>query len=390
MRSVLIRAPLLSVSGYGVHSRQIFKWLQQYDGLNVKSNVVGWGRTSWLINPDLEGGLVGEIMSTTESSPGGQYDLSIQVQLPNEWDNSLAKLNVGVTAAVETDRCNPEWIEHCNRMNAIIVPSEHTKNTLTNTGNVTVPIYVIGESYFPEIDEEIHDDLPIEFDTDFNFLILGQLTGNNSENDRKNVFNTIKWICEEFKDEPDVGIILKTNSGRGTKIDKKLTSNILQNILKQVRQGPYPRVHFLHGNMSQKEIASLYRHNKVKALVSFTRGEGFGLPLLEAAASGLPVIATDWSSHPEFLNLGKWVKVPCVLKEIDQTRVDNNIFVEGSQWASVSEFNAKKALRNFYKKPHKPQAWAHELSKKIKNNYSESALSEKYDEVFRKICLELT
>ena len=387
MRNVLIRAPLLSISGYGVHSRQIYRWLKTYEDINVRTHIVNWGRTSWLVNPDLHDGLVGDIMKSSTSEHKG-FDLSIQVQLPNEWDPNLSRINVGVTAAVETDRCNPEWVECCNKMDAIIVPSNHTKNVLMNSGNLNVPVYVIGESYFDEIETPQLPELDIELNTDFNFLILGQMTGNNSENDRKNMFNTLKWLCEEFKDDPDVGIIVKTNSGRGTKIDRKLTGNILRNVLKQIRPGPYPRIHFLHGNMSQSEIASLYRNKKVKALVSCTRGEGFGLPLLEASASGLPVIATNWSSHPEFLNLGKWLKLPYELKEIDESRIDNSIFMQGSMWAEVNEFDFKKIIRKFYNKPQKPQEWAKQAVSEIRKNYSQAAICEKYDEVFRKICMK--
>jgi len=387
MRNVLIRAPLLSISGYGVHSRQIYRWLKTYEDINVRTHIVNWGRTSWLVNPDLHDGLVGDIMKSSTSEHKG-FDLSIQVQLPNEWDPNLSRINVGVTAAVETDRCNPEWVECCNKMDAIIVPSNHTKNVLMNSGNLNVPVYVIGESYFDEIETPQLPELDIELNTDFNFLILGQMTGNNSENDRKNMFNTLKWLCEEFKDDPDVGIIVKTNSGRGTKIDRKLTGNILRNVLKQIRPGPYPRIHFLHGNMSQSEIASLYRNKKVKALVSCTRGEGFGLPLLEASASGLPVIATNWSSHPEFLNLGKWLKLPYELKEIDESRIDNSIFMQGSMWAEVNEFDFKKIVRKFYNKPQKPQEWAKQAVSEIRKNYSQAAICEKYDEVFRKICMK--
>jgi len=136
MKNVLIRAPLLSISGYGVHSRQIYRWLKTYEDINVKTHIVNWGRTSWLVNPDFHNGLVGEIMKSSTDVHKG-FDLSIQVQLPNEWDPNLSRINVGVTAAVETDRCNPEWINCCNRMDAVIVPSEHTKSVLVNSGNLT-------------------------------------------------------------------------------------------------------------------------------------------------------------------------------------------------------------------------------------------------------------
>ena len=194
------------------------------------------------------------------------------------------------------------------------------------------------------------------------------------------MFNTVKWLCETFKDNPDVGIVLKTNSGRNTKIDRHVTAKLLTQLLSEVRPGLYPRVHFLHGQMNQEEIAGLYVHPKIKALVSFTRGEGFGLPLLEAAASGLPIIATAWSGHMDFLNLGKFLRVNYSLETIDSSRVDNEIFMEGAKWANPIEESAKMRLRKFHDKNSIPRQWAKELKIRILENYSQQKINELYNQ----------
>tara|TARA_R110000744_G_scaffold20477_1_gene53775 strand:+ start:1382 stop:1834 length:453 start_codon:yes stop_codon:yes gene_type:complete len=146
VKTVLVRAPLLTTSGYGVHSRQLFRWLLNKDDIDLRTNIVPWGITSWIINPDYENGLIGEAMKRT-SPAQGRPDVTFQLQLPNEWDPNLGKYNVGVSAVVETDKCNPEWINCCNRMSAVVVPSEHTANVLRETGKINVPLYVIGESF---------------------------------------------------------------------------------------------------------------------------------------------------------------------------------------------------------------------------------------------------
>ncbi len=378
MKTVVIRAPLLSYSGYGTHSRQIFKWLLTQN-VNVITQVVPWGMTSWMINPEHENGLVGEIMDRSKPLKT-KADLSIQVQLPNEWDPSLAKRNVGVSAFVETDQCNPKWILNCNQMDMIVVPSEHVKTCIQNTGSLNVPLHVVPESYYDNIPAK--KELPLSLDTDFNFLLFGQLTGTNPYNDRKNIFNTIKWMCEEFKDDPNVGIVIKTNSGKNTKIDKVVTEKLLKSLLKEVRTGPYPKVHFLHGSLTQDEIASLYINKSIKALVSLTRGEGYGLPLLEAAVSGLPVIATNWSGHLDFLNKGKFVKVGYSLQEIHKSRVDGRIFLPGMKWAEPVEKDVKERLRKFYEASKIPEKWANDLSLRLQKEYSQESICEMYNEVF--------
>lgn len=380
---IVVRAPLLSISGYGQHSRQVFEAVKRIPNAEVFAQILQWGNTSWSINPDAEDGLVGDIMKRSTDKQSG-FDVSFQVQLPDEWSKELANFNVGITAAVETDVCNPAWIEKCNQMNAIIVPSKFTKRVLTNTGQITVPIHVIPEWFMPEISGQL-DQIDIPLRTSFNFLIVSQLTSVDSEVDRKNIINTIKWISEAFRDDKDVGIVLKTNSGRGTSIDRSMTSQAIKSIVSQVRKNSKVPVYFVHGNMTNGEIASLYRHPKIKALVSITRGEGFGLPLLEAAASSLPVIATDWSAHTEFLDLGKWVKVDSKLVEIPERRVDNRIFVKGSKWADPSEDSFKKKIKKFRESSEVPKKWAIELSSICQNSFSRDAIIQKYLDLFGEI-----
>lgn len=376
MKRVVVRAPLLSISGYGEHSRQIFQWAKSIETWSVQAQVLNWGNTSWHINPDNENGLVDQIMKSSTNQSSG-FDISIQVQLPNEWDPSLGKFNIGVTAAVETDRCNPEWVDAVNKMSVVIVPTEHVKKTLQTSGNVTTPIHVIGEWYMPEIDQ-VKDHFQIPLSTTFNFLIVSQMTSNNSLDDRKNIHDTLRWLFDVFKDDKDVGIILKTNMGRGTKIDRKITFDNIEKFVAQNRKGKYPRVHMIHGNLTSEEIAGLYRNPTIKGLISLTRGEGFGLPILEASASSVPVVVTNWSGHLDFLKQGKYVGVDYALVDIPQTRVDGKIFVAGTKWAQPNEADFKKRIVKFRSSPLVPKEWAQDLSDKCQKTFSREAILKKY------------
>ena len=220
VKTVVLRAPLLSQSGYGVHARQIAEFLlKMHDeraDIDVSFDIVPWGITPWYVDPEACNGLIGKILQ--KSAKKEAYDVSMQLQLPNEWNPFLAKVNIGISAVVETDRCNPQWIESVNRMDMVIVPSEFTKSVLEKSGDVKVPINVVPESWVPEIKEGLKKKVnPIEdrfkLETDFNFLLVSQFTGNNPDNDRKNIAYTIKWFMEQFKDNTDVGLIIKTNFG---------------------------------------------------------------------------------------------------------------------------------------------------------------------------------
>jgi glycosyltransferase involved in cell wall biosynthesis len=306
------------------------------------------------------------------------------LQLPNDWDSALGKENVGLTAGVETDICNPEWINACNKMDLIIVPSNHSADCLRRSGTLTKPLLVVPEAYCSEISsvsQEQVDSLP-RFSTNFNFLIFGQVTGDNPYNDRKNIFFTLKWLFEAFKGDQDVGIVIKTNVGRNTKIDKRRTMELMRSLVKECRRGEvFPKIHLVHGDLSDATVSALYRHPQIKALVTATRGEGFGLPILEAAASGLPVIATDWSGHTDFLKEGKFIQLNYNVKPVHPSRVDGRIFLPTSRWAEVLEEDFKKKTKKFRDSPSEPTRWASELANVVKRKYSLEAVYNHYDNV---------
>jgi glycosyltransferase involved in cell wall biosynthesis len=380
MTHVHIRGPLLSISGYGVHARQIARWAFLQD-FKITAEILPWGNTPWYTDRDECNGLIDKIMEAStplQSKP----DYSFQVQLPHEWNNTLAKKNFGVSAIVETDRCSTKWIESCLKMNHVIVPSEFSKRCLVNSGLKSKRVTVIPESYIDSC-AEIPDELPIEFETDKNFLMLGQMSG-DWETDRKNTAQTIALFCDTFKGRDDIGLIVKTNSGSNSCIDRTISRNKLKSILQQVRKSEFPKVYFLHGYLKDKEVSSLYHHPKVKGLISLTHGEGFGLPLLEAAACGLPVLATNWSAHTEFLNLGSWSKVHGRIEPVPQSKIDDIIFVKDANWANPDVASASHALKNFVENNEDLWDDAKALQQKIRNSYSFKKISYRYDKFFKR------
>ena len=378
---VLLRAPLLTMSGYGVHSRQVFEWLHSKKNIELDVECLNWGMTPWIINQNYENGLIQKIMSCSRKT-NPPYDVTFQLQLPDEWDSNLGKFNVGMSAFVETDLCNPKWIESANKMDHIVVPSNFTKDVVKKSGMLTTKISVIPEWFNDQI--ESASSIDYKFDTSFNFLIISQLNSQNPPDDRKNIFNTIKWLCETFKDNNDVGIVLKTNSGKGTTIDKKITQNIMEQMIRAIGKKSFPKIYLFHGNMSKKEMAGFYKSKDIKVLASATRGEGYGLPLIDAASSGMPVIATNWSGHLDFL--GKdFIKVDYDIKEIRKEKADNRIFFEGFKWAEPKENDFKKKAIEVYKNYKDYKLQAKELKSKIHFNFSKKAIINQYDIAFKHI-----
>jgi len=383
---ILLRAPLLTNSGYGVHSRQIFEWLSEKKGIDLTVECLRWGMTPWLLNENYENGLVKKIMSFSKKVEP-KYDITIQNQLPNEWDTSLGHKNIGVSAFVETDKCNPKWIDCCNKMDLIIVPSEFTKKVIKRSGVCMTNILVIPEWFNQHLSTKKSfnfkksKDERFNFKTKFNFLIISQLTASSPEGDRKNIYNCIKWTLENFKNNKDVGVIIKTSIGKGTQADRALTKESIEKMIKSFNINDRPPVYLIHGNMSSKEVANLYQHNRIKCILSPTRGEGYGLPLIDAAAAEMPVIATNWSGHLQFLkNENYFTPVDYDLKEIPKLKVDNSIFLEGQKWAEPLEKSFKDGLNYVYKNYNAVKRKSEKLSIETIENFNSSKIKKMYDD----------
>ena len=382
--NVIVKGPLLSVTGYGEHARQVFQWALS-KGWNVSAQIVPWGICTYYINPNAQNGLIEKVMMRSAPFPEGVVaDLSLQIQLPDEWDTNLAKVNIGITAGVETDRCSHNWVLACEKMSHVIVPSTFTKSVFTNSGLSPDRISCVPEAYTcrheaSEGYEQLKaglDDLP----TKFNFLVFGQLTGQTPDTDRKNTFYCLKWIAETFKNDPDVGVILKTNMGRMTVKDRHITTEMFTNVLKEIREEPYPRFYLAHGLMDNNEITAMYKSDTIKALVAPTRGEGWGLPILDAAVCGLPVIATSFSGHMDFMKEVKFLDLDYDTIPVPAEKIDGRCFIEGSSWVNVKEQSFKDRLKKFRKGSTLPKEWAMAAAPKLEKAYNLKSIFKYYDE----------
>jgi ADP-heptose:LPS heptosyltransferase/glycosyltransferase involved in cell wall biosynthesis len=218
----------------------------------------------------------------------------------------------------------------------------------------------------------------LDFKSDFNFLHIGQWGPGGFGEDRKNISNLIKWFIEEFKGSKDVGLVLKVNMAKHSVIDKMAVENRIKQIKANYKEDEIPPIYLVHANLTNKELSALYNHPKIKAFISLTHGEGFGLPLLEAAACELPIIATNWSGHLDFLQKGLFSGVDYDLKPVPQAVVWKDIIIEGSQWADVSEKDAKHRMRKMTTSHTKPQLWAKDLVKFVQENFDVKVVCGKF------------
>ena len=386
-KKIFVRGPVLSQSGYGEQSRFALRALRsKEDVFDIFIQPTAWGKTGWFWeNNDFRRWMDERITLTQVLIHKKQFqpDISLQITIPNEFEK-MAPINVGYTAGIETSQVAPVWLQKGNEMNKIVVVSEHAKNTYkntvveatnTNTGEVipyrlSTPIEVVSENTLRSDPEEIPGFNPT---TDFNFLMVSQ------QGPRKNFENAIKWWVEEFIDQ-EVGLVLKTSIKNNSNIDLQETKTLMKNIL-----GEYPdrkcKVYILHGDLTAGQMTGLYSNEKIKAMINIAHGEGFGLPLYEAAREALPIITIGWGGQLDFLRFDKkdyFQSVKFDLGTIQKEAVWDGVLDANSSWAYADQGSYKMVLRKTYKNLDKAKKIANDLKPLIESKFSNESLYENF------------
>ena len=403
--SCVIYAPVDTLSGYGSRSRDTVKSIidLKKDEWDIKIIPCAWGNTpSGFIEENDEWHFLNKYLISGQLT--SQPDIFIWITVPNEFQK-IGKYNIGITAGLETTIVPADWIEGVNKMDLVLVSSEHSKKVFLNSKfqrvnektkqvegvvEVKTPIEVIFEGvdiniykYLDKPNKEIGalNTIP----EDFCYLFVGHWLQGDLGEDRKNVGLLVKAFLETFKGKKNPpALILKTSIIGPSYMDRDEVLKRIHQIRKTVNSTNLPNIYLLHGEFTDGEINEIYNHSKVKAMVSLTKGEGFGRPLLEFTQSKKPILTTNWSGHLDFLNTGFTTLIPGILTNVHPSTV-NQFLLKESQWFSPDPgrvgFYLKDIFENYkeYVDGGKRQAYH------SKQNFSFEKMTEKMAEYLKLI-----
>lgn len=396
---LVFQAPIATRSGYGDHSRDILKSLFELDKFDVKVVPTRWGSTPQdQIDPQTEFGqrILQNIVTNLPAPP----DVFIQVSVANEF-KKVGKYNIGITAGVEATIAPQEFIQASNQMDLIITPSEFTKEVLVKTSYTQfdkqtnqevgkIQLSKPCEVLFEGVDLSVYNSksefsILDKVDTDFNFLFVGHWLGGEIGHDRKDVGMMIKTFCTVFKSLPkdkQPGLILKTShAGFSVGEREDLATRILE--LTKEFGDKCPSVHLVWGDLSESELNSLYNDDKVKAMLMFTKGEGYGRPLAEFATTGKPIVVSNWSGYKDFLPEENTVYLEGELKEV-HTSAQNKFLLKEAKWFYVDYSKAAAKIYDVYNNYTTYLKKSQGLKTNIQNNFSLSKMTSKLGEILDK------
>lgn len=381
--NIFVKGPVLSQSGYGEQARFALRALRSREDLfDIYILPINWGKTGWIWENSEFRSWMDERIAKTQiaiNNKSLKADVSLQITIPNEFEK-ICPVNIGYTAGIEATKCSPQWLPKGNEMDRIIVVSSHAKNSYKNTIAEAINNDT-GEKFEYKLNTDIevvgectprHEPEPIEgfeLDYDKNFLMVSQL------GPRKNLENSVCWFVEEFIDKK-VGLVLKTNFKNNSISDFSTISNHLSTLLEKYKDRKC-KVYLLHGDLKPSQMTWLYQHKNINALVNASHGEGFGLPLFEAAREGMPVVTLGWSGQLDFLHHDGddyFQSVDYTLQPIQPQAVWPGVLEKEAMWAFADQGSYKMTLRKTLRDYRKVKQKAQKLKTIIDQKFSEEKL----------------
>ena len=400
---LVISCPASSRSGYGDHSRDLIKSLIKMDLFEINVVDQPWGHCPQ--NALSTDDPIQKLILTQNMTQ--QPDVWIQVTVPSEF-SPIGKYNIGITAGIETTQCSPKWLEGCNRMHKVIVPSNHSKYVFQKThyekkdqqGNLlgrldlTTDIDVLFEGLDLEVfgkKKTIPSGIKSTLDSikeDFCFLACGHWLNGIEGEDRKDIAMTVRTFLESFKNKQPKNmpaLVLKTSSATFSVHDREDMLNRIERIKQSINtEKKLPNIYLLHGDLTIEEMNGLYNHSKIKAMISLTKGEGFGRPLLEFSNTGKPTIASNWSGQTDFLS-AYGIMLPGELKNVHQSVVWEDTILKDSQWFTVDYAYASNIIQDVFKNYKKYAEKSRKQTQYIKESFSLEVMDKEFSVIMNEI-----
>jgi glycosyltransferase involved in cell wall biosynthesis len=224
-------------------------------------------------------------------------------------------------------------------MDIVFTYSRFNMETFTDAG-VNRPIIIIPHG----VDVERFHPAAQPMDTPKDRFIFGV---NCEWTERKNIRNLIRAYYRAFEGNKDVLLLIKTYHQFPIHQSVQKIRGEVAKLKAEFPKGfKHPDIALITEILSEKDMPGFY--TAIDCYVMPTRGEGWSLTFTEAMASGLPVIAPNWSGHTEFMNHDNSYLLDCELVNIRNSEVVNQPHYAGHKWADVKVDHLAEIMKMVY------------------------------------------
>lgn len=337
---IKLTGPMDDVTGYAEIARQIALTLHGL-GAEIYIKPQNWGCTRIELPENIKTRLEC-LKKDLKKIPDTFFDAFLYVSVPLSFKTVKGKPSVGYTMS-EVDGLQPNWVEYCNLMDRVLVPSTFNLHTFAKSGVKEEKLKVVPLG----IDKTLFNSRAIKYNLQgteglFKFLTVGEW------GPRKGFDLLLKAFVQEFSLQDDVCLVLKCHCNgsdyepSGEKIQKEIKA-----LVSREKKNKAPRIFLMPQTILSQDMPRLYRMADCFILAS--RGEGWCMPIFEALACGTPVIATNWSAYLDYLSddnaflldVERLEPVPPLGTPVDELYV-------GYHWALPSLEHLRQLMRRVY------------------------------------------
>jgi len=395
----VVSCPIDTYSGYGARSRDFVKALiKSKPEWDVKVLGQRWGNTRFgYLKDHNEVELNSLIIPKLTTKP----KIWFQISVPNEFQ-PVGEYNIGVTAGIETTVAAATWVQGVNRMDLVITSAQHGKRVFENSVyemqddktkqpkgklQLSKPVEVLFEGVDLSKYKTVIGSSNITKELDkikeqFCFLFVGHWLQGDHYQDRKNVGGMIEEFLHTFKySSVKPALILKTQSSNSSILDRDKIIQKINAIKETIGVDNLPNIYLVHGELTDSEINELYNHRKVKSMISLTKGEGFGRPLLEFTTTGKPLITSGWSGQLDYLDKDLGLLIGGTLETIHESAVVKDMLIPESKWFKYDSKEVRTALKFVFKNYKKASRLSTKLGVKNKKEFSLEKMTEKLETI---------
>ena len=354
---LVFRGPVSDGSGYSVNARNLLIQLYKSDKFDIQlENYLG-STVATNLDKELVTIFQNMIKRNHDKSKAALLQVSIAAQFRQD-----CKWNIGYST-FETNRIPFSWVIPSNKMNAICVPCSQNKQAFIDTG-VTAPVYVVPHGIADDMRPGVYEPLSM-FSDKKNFLFVG------TPQYRKGIDLAIGAYLTTFGDSKDTRLICKVYLEKHA-YEQEL--KVVRDMVKEQRQKTGKQggeIVVIPEYIDENQLRRLYA--SAEALVFASRGEGWGFAGSEAAAQGVPVIATLWSGPADYLNEEIAYPVDYKMDLVKNMQFNAQFMLaqmEGHEWAEPSQDSIVRAMKRIYENPGEAKNKGAKAAEHMRNNFT--------------------